>query len=234
MHFTSIKWINNNPYSIDFNDIYFYENDGLKETEHVFINHNQLSERFGKLRQKTFTIIETGFGTGLNFFCVALRWLALAPVNANLRYVSIERYPLDPDDISRIMQSYPQFTEISAEFLQQYANLKPNLNIFNIAENRIQIALWAGDILDVMPKIDDEADAWFLDGFAPAKNPEMWSSDVFEHVARLSKKDTTFATYTSAGNVRRGLQASGFKVQKVAGFGKKREMLCGIYTGKLK
>ena len=98
-----------------------------------------------------------------------------------------------------------------------------------MAGSRIQLALWAGDILDALPQISQKADAWFLDGFAPAKNAEMWSDEVFAHIARLSKPNTTFATFTSAGAVRRGLQVVGFNVQKHTGFGKKREMLSGVF-----
>jgi len=231
MRFSSIKWINNNPYSVDYNDIYFSTEDGLQETEYVFIAQNQLKRRFSSLKDSSYTIMETGFGTGLNFFCTAAHWLDLAPTNAKLHYVSIEKHPLSPEDIKKVVQFYPQLQEISVEFLRQYANLKPNLNTFSMAGSRIQIALWIDDILNVLPQINSKADAWFLDGFAPAKNAEMWSYDVFKHVARLSQIGTTFATFTSAGMVRRNLKAVGFDVKKQAGFGKKREMLSGIFTG---
>ncbi len=233
MQFTPINWINNKPYSIEFNDIYFSTDDGLQETEHVFIAQNRLKERFAALKNETFTIIEAGFGTGLNFYCVAAHWLALAPTEATLHYISIEKFPLAPSDMQKVAQeflkSWPQFAPISSEFLSQYAHLTPNLNHINMAESSIQIALWAGDILSELSQISQKADAWFLDGFAPAKNAEMWSKEVFEHIARLSKSETTFATFTSAGAVRRGLQSVGFDVQKCAGFGKKREMLSGIF-----
>ncbi len=234
MQFSPIKWINNNPYSIDFNDIYFSTVDGLQETETIFITQNQLKDRFETLKNSTFSVIETGFGTGLNFFCTAAHWLNLAPENAQLHFVSIEKYPLKPEDIQKVAQLYPQFHAISAEFLQQYANLTPNFNAFTMAGSRIHLVLWIGDILNILPQINGKADAWFLDGFAPAKNAEMWSNDVFEHVARLSKTNATFATFTSAGSVRRGLLAVGFEVKKAAGFGKKREMLRGAYAEKPK
>ena len=229
MQFANLKWINNQPYSIDFNDVYFNSENGLQETEYVFIEHNQLKQRFSSLDQATFTIIETGFGTGLNFLAIALHWLALAPKNTQLHYISIEKYPLKLADLIRAQACWPQFLPIANELAQYYANLKAQNNLFTIAGGRIQLALQADDISLALPLISQKADAWLLDGFAPAKNHNMWSSEVLTDIARLSKTNTTFATFTSAGEVRRGLQAAGFKVQKHAGFGKKREILSGVF-----
>lgn len=232
MQFANINWINNKPYSIDFNDIYFSTEDGLQETEYVFIEHNQLKQRFVQPGLNHFIIIETGFGTGLNFLAVCAQWLALAPVEAKLHYVSIEKYPLKLADLQRAMQLQPQFNLVSSELISKYAGLESGLNQFNLASSRIRIDLRIGDIATQLPQINNMADAWLLDGFAPAKNADMWSGKVFEHIARLSRINTTFATFTSAGAVRRGLSGVGFKVQKHAGFGKKREMLSGTFLGK--
>jgi tRNA 5-methylaminomethyl-2-thiouridine biosynthesis bifunctional protein len=229
MQFSSIKWINNQPYSVDFNDIYFNSEDGLQETEYVFIEHNQLNKRFAALENSSFTIIETGFGTGLNFLTVAAHWLALASSSGILHYISIEKYPLNLEDLSRAHEAWPQFAAISHEFLQQYTNLEAGNNQISIAGRRIDIGLQVDDILTALPQISQKADAWILDGFAPAKNAEMWSDEVFAHIARLSKHGTTFATFTSAGAVRRGLTHAGFHVEKHPGFGKKREMLSGTF-----
>ena len=234
MQFSNIKWINNTPYSIDFNDIYFSTEDELDETEYVFIQQNQLEQRFKSLNQNHFTIIETGFGTGLNFLVTCQHWLALAPADTQLRFVSIEKFPLTLADLSCAHALWPQFSAISSELLQQYSALKTGNNIFSMAGGRIQLALQADDILQALPQITQKADAWFLDGFAPAKNADMWSTKVCEHIARLSQSNTTFATFTSAGDVRRGLQAAGFSVEKCAGFGKKREMLRGEFLGTVK
>jgi tRNA 5-methylaminomethyl-2-thiouridine biosynthesis bifunctional protein len=229
MQFANLKWINNQPYSLDFNDIYFNSDNGLQETEYVFIEHNQLKQRFAALENSHFTIIETGFGTGLNFLVLAAHWLALASPSARLHYISIEKFPLKLADLEKIYETWPQFAPISSELLAQYANLKAGVNTLNLAESSIQLDLHIGDVIEQLPTIQHIADAWLLDGFAPAKNVEMWSSEVFTHIARLSKPNTTFATFTSAGAVRRGLQAVGFDVNKHAGFGKKREMLSGIF-----
>lgn len=234
MKYATIEWQGahqNQPYSLDFNDVYFNTDSGIAETEYVFIKQNQLGERFLKLKDEAFTIIETGFGTGLNFYSAAAKFLTIAPENSKLHYISIEKFPISLENMQKMAQFWAEFSPISTEFLSQYIALKPNLNSFTIANHRIRVDLWLEDIATVLPLIKNPADAWFLDGFAPSKNTEMWSQEVFIEIARLSKPDSTFATFTSAGAVRRGLQAAGFNVQKHIGFGKKREMLCGSFMG---
>lgn len=231
MQFSKLEWINNQPYSLDFNDVYFNSQNGLQETEYVFIEHNQLKARFSSLEKKSFTVIETGFGTSLNFLAVAAHWLALASKHAQLRYISIEKFPLTLADLACAHSVWPQFAVISSELLQCYTNIKAGINTYSIAEGRIQLDLHADDISYALPLISQKADAWVLDGFAPAKNAEMWSNEVLSHIERLSTAGTTFATFTSASEVRRGLQTAGFHVQKHTGFGKKREMLSGFFVG---
>ncbi len=240
MQFANIEWCENKgtyvPYSLDFNDVYFNTDDGLAETEHVFITHNQLPQRFSNANLSSFTIIETGFGTGLNFLAVSALWLQLAPKNATLHYIGIEKMPLSLADLARAHALWPQFTEISQALIKQYPSLNSTLKTgthhFSIAADRIQLDLQTDEIMLVLPQLTQITDAWLLDGFAPAKNAAMWSSEVFAQMTRLSKIGTTFATFTSAGHVKRGLQRAGFAVSKHKGFGKKREMLSGIFTGK--
>ncbi len=236
MQFANIEWRENKgtyvPYSLDFNDVYFNTDDGLAETEYVFISHNQLQQRFSNTNLSNFTIIETGFGTGLNFLAVSALWLQLAPKNATLHYIGIEKMPLSPANLARAQALWPQFTDISQALIKQYSTLKTGTNQFSLAAGRIHIDLQAEDIMLALLQLSQIADAWLLDGFAPAKNATMWSSEVFAQMARLSKAGTTFATFTCAGHVKRGLQLAGFEVNKHKGFGKKREMLSGIFTGK--
>jgi tRNA 5-methylaminomethyl-2-thiouridine biosynthesis bifunctional protein len=229
MQFANIQWKNQQPYSLDFDDVYYSSDDGLAETNYVFIQHNQLSQRFSQLDKNRFTIIETGFGTGLNFFCAAQHFLAHAPNHATLQFISIERYPLTVDDFIKANRYWFVFEKMVNELASTYIQLKPGLNELNCCDGRIQLNLWVGDANNVLPQINTVADAWFLDGFAPSKNSDMWSETLFDEIARLSKTNTTFATFTSAGEVRRHLQAVGFNVRKAAGFGKKREMLHGFY-----
>ena len=237
MQFANIEWRQENgqnnalsqPYSLDFNDVYFNSDNGLQETEHVFIAHNQLQQRFSNPNLSNFTIIEAGFGTGLNFLAVSALWLKLGPKNATLHYIGIERTPLSITDLTRAHALWPQFSTISAELIKSYSTLKYDANLFSMATDRIQLVLQANDIMLALPAISQKADAWMLDGFAPAKNADMWSIDALAHITKLSKLNTTFATFTSAGAVRRGLQIAGFTVEKHKGFGKKREMLSGIF-----
>lgn len=239
MQFANIQWqgsINRTatPYSMDFDDIYFSTDDGLQETEYVFIERNQLKQRFKALSKNTFCIAETGFGTGLNFLVVASHWLALAPITAKLRFISIEKYPLRLDDLIKVARSWPQFSEIANALILQYTYLKAGCNHFTFANNRIELLLYIDNVIKVLPSLQvaDETyvNAWLLDGFTPAKNAEMWSVEVLQHMARISSDGTTFATFTSAGMVRRNLEAIGFHVEKYAGYGKKREMLAGYFA----
>ncbi len=234
MQFATLKWNQQHPYSLDFDDVYYSSVNGLAETEYVFIRHNQLTERFTRLEKTPFTIIETGFGTGLNFLSAVQHFLEHAPTSASLRYISIERFPLNIGDLIRANQNWPMFNETALQLYAIYAKLKIGLNPFGLYQNRINLDLWIGDVSECLSKIQiptraDFADAWFLDGFAPAKNSNMWSENLFSEMARLSNSNTTFATFTSAGRVRRALLTAGFEVSKVAGFGQKREMLYGRF-----
>ena len=232
MQYARIKWLNNQPYSTDFNDFYFSSDDGLKETQYVYIDKNNLVERFKNANTSTFTIIETGFGSGLNFLAVANCWLEHSPESAKLQFISIEKYPLNLADLSQSHTLWPQFSAISQELIQQYQILKSDYNTFSFAAGRVELNLWACDVKEALSAINQAGNAWILDGFAPTKNQEMWTQEVFEHIARLSQLDTSFATFTSASHVRRGLQAAGFDCIKHKGFGRKREMLSGIFADK--
>lgn len=230
MQFATLEWKDGQPYAPGFGDIYFSSDNGLQETEHVFIQGNALESRFPQALQG-FTVIETGFGTGLNFFALAEKWQQLATTDARLHYISMEKYPLSAADMQQACACWPIFYETQQRFLPHYAQLKTGENTWQITP-RITLQLWIGDALETLPALTTPADAWLLDGFAPAKNPDMWNAQLFGQMARLSKPEiTTLATFTSAGQVRRNLQAVGFEVRKVPGFGRKREMTCGVFKG---
>ena len=229
----SIKWINREPYSTQFDDIYFSTDNGLAETEYVFIAGNQLEKRFQILQaNQAFTIIETGFGTGLNFLSVCEKWLSHAPANAQLNFISTEKYPLSLDELTTALQAWPNLAHMTAPLLRCYATLLQTNQTVVLLNDRVLLTLHIGDAASSLQNEQQLADAWFLDGFAPSKNPDMWSEALFNQMARLSHADTTFATFTSAGVVRRGLMQAGFNVQKIAGYGKKREMLIGAFQPK--
>jgi tRNA 5-methylaminomethyl-2-thiouridine biosynthesis bifunctional protein len=223
-----LDWLDGQPVSVAFGDVYFSRNSGLDETRHVFIHHNQLHERFAALAAaEQFCIGETGFGTGLNFLCAWQAFLAHAPQTARLHFISAEKYPLTPDDLKQALELWPELAREAGLLLQQYDVLTPGWHRFVLENGRILLTLLVGDVLEVLPQLDARIDAWFLDGFAPSRNPDMWQPALFEQMARLSAPAATFATFTSAGLVRRGLKEAGFSVKKVPGHGQKREMSCG-------
>lgn len=227
-----IEWRDGQPYASTFQDVYFSSDNGLLETEHVFLQGNDLEIRWQQLNAKSFTIVETGFGTGLNFLCAAKLWLETAPEDAVLYFVSAEKHPLNLQDITNALRLWPELKVLSSSLLNNYENLLSSPQTIMLFDNRVQLRLLIGDATARLktfnlPNLGQQIDAWFLDGFSPAKNPEMWMPELFVQMARLSNHATTFATFTSAGAVRRGLLAAGFNVLKRSGFGKKREMLTG-------
>ncbi|MGD9787247.1 MAG: bifunctional tRNA (5-methylaminomethyl-2-thiouridine)(34)-methyltransferase MnmD/FAD-dependent 5-carboxymethylaminomethyl-2-thiouridine(34) oxidoreductase MnmC [Sulfuricellaceae bacterium] len=224
----SLQWVDGQPLSDHYGDVYFSRESGLEETRHVFLNHNRLAERWRNLPHRgSFVIGETGFGTGLNFLCAWREWDRHAPAAARLHFVSCEKHPLSAADLARALGLWPELADLSRELLQQYRYLFRGWNRLTLADGRITLTLLIGDVMETLPFCDMAVDAWFLDGFAPAKNPDMWRPDLFQAMARLSAPGATFATFTSAGAVKRGLEEAGFAVEKTKGHGRKREMLCG-------
>ena len=218
------------PLSSQFDDVYFSKASGLAESRYVFLQHNQLAQRFAALSNgETFVIGETGFGTGLNFLCAWQCFLAHAPAGARLQFISVEKYPLSRADLAQALALWPELSPLREQLLQQYLAIHSGFQHLLLDNGRVSLTLLIGDVLTMLKQLDGQINAWFLDGFAPAKNPEMWNEQVFAQLARLASTDTTLATFTSAGFVRRGLLAAGFAVQRVAGFGHKREMLAGRF-----
>ncbi len=212
-------------FSKEFDDVYFSTGDGLQEKRHVFLDNNHLPSHWDGITGN-FTIIETGFGTGLNFFAAMQLWQQSNTKDATLHYISIEKYPLSADDIKQAMAQWPELAPYVNWLIESGYNPKAGKPI-KLMNGKITLTLLFDDINNALPQITDKADAWFLDGFAPSKNPDMWSDNLYQHMRRLSSTGSTFATYTSAGAVRRGLIAHGFTVEKATGFGKKRDMLRG-------
>lgn len=217
------------PFSTQFGDVYFSRESGLEETRHVFLHHNDLPQRWAALPPGArFCICETGFGTGLNFLCAWQLWDQLAPADACLHFISTEKYPLSTADLRRALALWPGLEPWAEQLLDHYRDLAPGWQRFSLAGGRITLTLLVGDLLDTLPQLDAVVDAWFLDGFAPAKNPDMWQPALYQQMARLSHTGATVATFTSVGDVRRRLQAVGFRMGKVKGYGRKREMLAGV------
>ena len=227
-----LNWRDEQPESTQFGDIYFSVEDGIAETEHVFIQSNQLPERFAQLDQPSFTIGETGFGTGLNFLVARSHFLTTAEPNQTLHFISCEKYPMRLDDLKRALTPIglkESFAEGVDQLVRLWPAALPGFHKLSFDNGRIQLWLLFGDAADQLSQIDTSVDAWFLDGFAPSKNPEMWHEGLFQQLARLSGKRTSFATFTSAGIVKRGLKSVGFEIKKIPGFGRKREMIHGQF-----
>ncbi|WP_122436306.1 bifunctional tRNA (5-methylaminomethyl-2-thiouridine)(34)-methyltransferase MnmD/FAD-dependent 5-carboxymethylaminomethyl-2-thiouridine(34) oxidoreductase MnmC [Pseudomonas viridiflava] len=219
-----------NPHSRTFSDVYFSTESGLEETRHVFLVQNDLRRRFTELPEDGRLIIgETGFGTGLNFLCAWQLFDECARPGARLQFVSVEKYPLSRDDLQRALALWPELAAFADPLLDQYVAVHEGFQRMVFDQGRITLTLLIGDALDMLPQLDGQIDAWFLDGFAPAKNPEMWTPELFAELARLSTTATTIGTFTSTGWVRRALNAAGFKMKRVPGIGHKWEVLRGTY-----
>lgn len=215
-------------YSPLFDDVYFQPEDGVAESAYVFLRHNRLEERFRSLRAgEVFRIAECGFGSGLNFLLTLDLWRRCAPDGARLYYLSFEKHPLRQNDMRKVHAHWPDYAAGSQELLAQYP--APVKGFHRMDFGQVQLQLCLGDVGDMLPQIKTRIDAWYLDGFAPAKNPAMWRDKLFGHMARLSAEGSTFATFTAAGAVKRGLVAAGFEVFKTRGYGKKRDMLAGCF-----
>lgn len=205
------------PVAARFDDPYFSLNDGLAETRHVFLAGNDLPRRFAD----GFLIAELGFGTGLNLVAAWHAWRS-AGMNTQLRYASFEMYPMAIADMERSLSLWP---ELETEAQAVLAALSKHPNEIDMPTLRARIIV--GDARKTLTQWPSRADAWFLDGFSPAKNPELWSPDLMQQVAQHTSENGTFATYSAAGHVRQSLSQAGFDVQRVAGFGRKRHMTIG-------
>lgn len=219
-----LDWRGGAPRSARFDDIY-YSGDGPAETAHIFLNGNGLPARLENAAR--FTIGELGFGAGLNFLVAWDAWRrAKKPAGARLHFFSVEAFPLTGNDLARAHANWPAFGDLSALLIARYPPLHPGFHRLDF-EDGVSLTLFFGDALDGLAQAELAADAWFLDGFAPDKNPEMWRPELMAEVARSSNDVASFATFTVAGAVRRGLEAAGFTIEKRPGFGRKREMLAG-------
>jgi tRNA 5-methylaminomethyl-2-thiouridine biosynthesis bifunctional protein len=220
------------PLSSQFADVYFSNENGLAETRYVFLANNQLPERFAALAaNQQLVIAETGFGTGLNFLCAWQLFEQQAVSSARLHFVSVEKYPLHKADLKRALVLWPELAPYAEQLLAQYVALHPGFQRLVFANGRVVLTLLIGDALEMLGQLDGQIDAWFLDGFAPAKNPDMWTPELFAELARLSHASTTLGTFTSTGYVRRRLNEAGFKMKRVPGLGKKWEVLKGGFIG---
>ncbi|MEL6464777.1 MAG: tRNA (5-methylaminomethyl-2-thiouridine)(34)-methyltransferase MnmD [Pseudomonadota bacterium] len=203
------------PVSRRYDDPYFSLEDGLAETRHVFLEGNDLPARF----VDGFHVAELGFGTGLNFLTAWAAWRA-AGAPGRLRFTSFEAFPIDVAEMERALAAFPEVADLSAQLVAAGGG--------SVEFDDAMLTVIEGDARATLPVWDGKADAWFLDGFSPAKNPELWGAELMAEVARHTVPAGTVATYTAAGFVRRGLEEAGFTVTRAPGFGRKRHMTRGV------
>ena len=226
------------PVSTKYDDLYFSREDGEAESKFVFFDGNDLLNRWQKCRSNSFCIAETGFGSGLNIALCMQEFLNFRADNPKhplqkIHFISFELHPIRKEDLATLSAIWPKYADFYSVLL---ANYPPNLQgIYRIEllPCIVSLDLVLGDINESIKKLYRPVtgvDAWFLDGFAPSKNQSMWHETLYTHMNRLSRRDSSLATFTSAGAVKRGLHAQGFELRKIKGYGRKREMLIGKLT----
>ncbi|MCY4312114.1 MAG: bifunctional tRNA (5-methylaminomethyl-2-thiouridine)(34)-methyltransferase MnmD/FAD-dependent 5-carboxymethylaminomethyl-2-thiouridine(34) oxidoreductase MnmC [Gammaproteobacteria bacterium] len=221
-----LEIIDHTPYSGIYRDIYFSRENGLEESRHVFLKGNDLPARW--MDKPVFTVAETGFGTGLNFLATWQLWRRHSDDNSRLHYISLEKHPLDVRTLRLCHALFPELEPLSRQLCQQWLSTLTGFYRFVLDAGRVTLTLCHGEARHVLGELIAKVDCWYLDGFSPTRNPDMWSRPVFREIARLSSAGTTIATFTVASLVRQSLLDNGFHIRKVPGFGKKREMLTGV------
>jgi tRNA U34 5-methylaminomethyl-2-thiouridine-forming methyltransferase MnmC len=202
------------PVSTRFDDPYYSLDNGLAETQYVFLAGNGLPDRF----KDGFQVAELGFGTGLNLLAALKLWRDSGQTG-QMRFTTFELYPLAAADMIRAQAEVPEVADIAAELAPFWEQGATDIDLPDL-----QFRMITGDARQTLPQWTDQADAWFLDGFAPAKNPELWEPDLMAEVGQHTAPDGTAATYSAAGAIRRALEAGGFTVDRIPGFGRKRHM----------
>jgi len=219
------------PYSERFDDFYHSQEGGLGQARHVFLGGNGLPGRWqGRDR---FVILETGFGLGLNFLASWAAWQQDPDRCGRLHFVSFERHPLRLDDLRQAHRHWPELAPLSEELLRQWPALTPGIHRLWLDDDRVVLTLYLGDAVTGLGNVDVRADAFFLDGFAPAKNPELWSERVCHQLAALAAPGATLATWSVSAQVLRHLGYAHFSLEKTPGFGRRREMLAGRFDGRV-
>ncbi len=216
------------PFSAAFGDVYHSSGGGLQQARHVFLAGNGLPARWrGRER---FVVLETGFGLGLNFLATWAAWREDAQRSTSLHYLACELHPFDREDLASLHARWPELAPLAGELRAQWPVLVAGLHRLHLDGGRVTLTLHFGDARDGLAQFDARADAFFLDGFSPARNPDLWSARVFHLLARLAAPAATLATWSVAGEVREGLRRAGFEVEKADGFGTKRQMLRGRHA----
>jgi len=213
------------PISEAYDDIYHSADGGPGQARHVFLQGNDLPQRWqGRER---FVILETGFGSGLNFLATWAVWRDDPARCERLHYLAVEKHPFRAADLAQLHGQWPELQSLSRELCASWPVLTPGFHRMEFAAGRVVLTLLLGEVETVLRRCEARVDAFYLDGFDPKKNPAMWSFELFRRLARLASPEATLATWCVAGTVREALLAAGFEVAKRPGFGRKRHMLTG-------
>ena len=243
MQYTELCWREGLPYSERFDDIYYsagsnetgngHDHSGKDEFHHVFFAANQLPQRWQQ--GGDFVIAELGFGSGLNCMLTIAEWLkhlSASGQEKTLHYIAIEKYPLSPAAIAGLLANYPELEAVGHELLADYPPAVEAAHSRVLFGGRVRLHYRFMDVHEALDSNGLQVDCWYLDGFSPAKNPDMWSEDLFRQMAKNSRNRATCSSYSAAGFVRRNLQAAGFAVSRVPGFGRKREMITAVVNNR--
>jgi len=216
------------PISEIYGDIYHSAAGGHAQARHVFLAGNGLPVRW-RGREK-FTILETGFGLGINFMATWLAWRNDAQRGTRLQFVSLEKHPFSVADLVVAHAAWPEFADLAEELRENWPPICAGEHRLELDGGQVILTLVFGDAVTTLPALEVAVDAFYLDGFSPARNPDLWSPALCRSLARLAASGATLATWSVAGSVRRALIDAGFAVQKRSGFASKRQMLVGRYV----
>jgi tRNA 5-methylaminomethyl-2-thiouridine biosynthesis bifunctional protein len=216
------------PYSALYDDIYHSDAGGLAQARFVFLEGNHLPQRWQG--RETFTVMETGFGLGRNFLATWQAWRNDPDASGRLHYLAIEKHPFRAEDLAVLHAAWPEVAALSHDLCAAWPPLLPGFHRLLLDGGRVVLTLVFGDIAESLPQIEARADAFFLDGFSPGKNPEMWDPACLARLNRLAADGATLATYTVSAPVRKALSQAGFICRKLPGFGSKRDMLGASYA----
>ena len=228
-----------NPYSKEYQDIYYSKADALAESSYIFLQANNLTERWQKLSGNNFVIGECGFGGGLNFLNTCRHWheqFKDKQTDSTLYYLACDLHPFKKDDLIKLYKNYPELKVYSDALLKSYPSHTPGTHSrdFIFGNTKIVLVFMLGDAREMLEQAWQSngfrVDAWYLDGFSPALNSKMWDEVLCSALSALSQVGTTLSTYSAAGIVKKSLKQNGFDIERKTGFANKRHMLVGKYT----
>ena len=224
-----------NLFSEEYDDFYSSLKGAVEECKHVFIEGNNLTNRFKELKQNaTFFIGELGFGVGINFITTCSEWLKHTSDNQRLEFYSFDKYLFKPEHFKKIVSAHTELSEYILEYESNYPKNIEGIQRISLFKGRIILNLILGDISTTQTYLEqiDTIDAWFFDGFSPSKNPELWTKQLFSKINNSCHANSTFSTYSSSGYVKKNLKDAGFSYEKVKGFSHKRHMLKGLSSSR--